>query len=170
MVVTGDGFGGISEEQEGGGGDPSASVMGLSGQDWSGSLIVICNVMTGPEKTVGRRVMAAINGYLLSLPADHHTSPPHQINTNTKSKTKYKDEGKRQRQEWWQPSTATYFSCLLPLLTTICSSPPPPLPASTIHGVHKRLIASSRLQSWTMLSGETGKNLPLQIYPLGGTW
>ena len=26
-------------------------VMGLSGRDWSGSLIVICNVMTGPENT-----------------------------------------------------------------------------------------------------------------------
>lgn len=55
MVVTGDGFGGgISEEQEGGGADPSPTVMGLSGRDWSGSLIVICNVMTGPEKTVGQ--------------------------------------------------------------------------------------------------------------------
>ena len=43
--------------------------------------------------------MAAISGYLLSLPADHHTSPPHQINTNTNTKTKkdkdkYKDKDK----------------------------------------------------------------------------
>ena len=44
----------VEELQEGGGADPSTTVMGLSGRDWSGSLIVICNVMTGPEKTVGQ--------------------------------------------------------------------------------------------------------------------
>ena len=42
------------QQQEGGGADPSPTVMGLSDRDWSGSLIVICNVMTGPEKTVGQ--------------------------------------------------------------------------------------------------------------------